>query len=105
MCSTPKPKRSCHGKTLSSSTSILATMNSTQRQAFAERANEASEHRLLQLSSTQKKDQKIHSSTKSSHLKGDQLRSHQHKVKQTWQYWLLSASLTKVIHKFIKHYR
>ncbi len=103
MCSTPKLKRSNHGKTLASSTSILATINSTQRLAFAERANEASEHRLLQLSSTLEKDQKTHSSTKGRHLKREQLRSHQHKVKQTWLYWLLSASITDVIHKLIKH--
>jgi len=98
MCSTPKPKRSSQRKALTSSTSILAAMNSTQRQAFAERANEASERRASQLSYSKEMNQKIYSSTKHS-----QLRAHPHGVKKTWLYWILSASLTDVMQKIIKH--
>jgi len=46
MCNTPKSKHSSHWKALASSISILVTMNSRQRQAFAARANEAGQ--LLQ---------------------------------------------------------
>jgi len=98
MCSTPKPKRSSQGKVLASSTSILAAMNSIQRQAFAERANEASERRASKLTFKQEMNQNIHSSTKR-----HQLKAYKNNAKDTWFYWLLSASLTDVMQKLIKH--
>jgi len=103
MCSTTKPKRSSQGKALASSTSILATMNSTQRQAFAERANEASDRRVSQLKAMHPRKQEPHNSTKASQLKRDSLRTHQNRVKKTWLYWLLSAYLMNVMKKIIKH--
>jgi hypothetical protein len=100
MCSTPKPKRSSQGKSLASSTSILAAMSRTQRQAFSDRANKASERRASQLKTKQKEAQ---CSNKHSQLKHNPLRAQQNRVKMSWIYWLVSTSLTDVMQKFIKH--
>ena len=77
MCSTPKPKRNNQGKALESSTSILATMNSMQRQAFAKRANEVSERRLSQLNNKQSIKNTAYNSTQHR-----QLISHQNEIKE-----------------------
>jgi len=94
MCSTAKPNRSNLGRTLASSTSILAALNSTQRQAFAERANKASKRRVSSRRAIKQKYQEAHSSARQPHSN-----SRQAELKKSWDYWLLSASLAEVIQK------
>jgi len=99
MCSTPKPKRTIKAKRANNRVSILAAMNSEQRQRFSQRANQASDRRIEKLK-RQREEQECDNKVI---IKNDTLQKIKTKTKsnQSWLYWLLNAPVSELMRKLV----
>ncbi|MCP4325353.1 MAG: hypothetical protein GY787_26605 [Alteromonadales bacterium] len=98
MCSTPKPKRNTHGKSLVSAGGILSTITSKQRLEFAKRANDAHQQRTEKKQHNRKLNS-IKSPTPQDTVKHKKANKNKHH--NTWLYWLLSASCAELFKKIV----
>lgn len=99
MCSTPKPNRRVNTKKANHSGGILSSMSSEKRQAFTERANQASARRIkVEQLRNEKQHQLKKSTTKGSGRKNMKAKTH---TKQSWLYWLLHASMGDLMRRLI----
>jgi hypothetical protein len=89
MCSTPKPKQKVKGKSVTNVVSILASLDGEARKKFAQRANQAYEHRCeVKAQEQAPRNTPIKSQKKTKRLQ------------RSWLYWLLSASITEILSRF-----
>ena len=90
MCSTPRPKTTVKGKTISSG-SILSSMSSETRTRFAERANAAQERRY-QIAVKAQQKQRENSRKNTNKTSNYVAKKQQH----GFSYWLFNANLKDV---------